>query len=193
VPEPALPFSFDGAADLLALGADVRAEWRADEATWMQAAAQRWAHGRRIADLLREYAARGDHIAIDVAGCTLAGAVVAVGDDRVDLATAVTTVSVRTACTDAFGAVPSPILLRRTRRARAGGSRVPSALVTFRMRLLELEEQGSAVRLGTFAPTPELVGRVIVGADHVVVRAETEVVVPLAWAAYVAAVSECGA
>lgn len=193
VPDPLVADPFPVAADLAGVGARVRAEWRADEEMWMHEAARRWAHGRRIGDVLREYAARGDRVAIAVAGSSFDGMIDAVGDDRVDVTTGSSVVTIRTALADGFGAIATPLCIRRSYRARAGGRRVPSALVTFVGRLRELEECARPVRVGTFVSAVELTGVVVVGADHATVCGSDEVVVPLAWVAYVVAPSGTGA
>jgi len=181
-PNPKPPIATTG--DLAAVGAQLRAEWRADEEMWMREAARRWAHGRRISDRLREYAARGDRVSVEVAGCVFDGAIDVVGDDRIDLLTPVAVVTVHTAASGAFGATPAPIAIRRSRRARTGGSRPPAALVTFTARLREIEASGLRARVGTFLPVGELAGVLVVGADHVTVRGDDEIVVPTAWVAY---------
>ena len=79
------------------------------------------------------------------------------------------------------------------RRARAGGTRLPSALTTFRARLRELEGPTVRVRIGVTFTAEEHVGTLVVGADHVMVVAADEVVVPTAWVAYVVATSDDGA
>jgi hypothetical protein len=160
---------------------------------WTATAAQRWAHARRIDDVVREYAARGDRVSIGVAQRTFEGTVRAVGDDRIDVATGSSTVSVHTAFGDSHRAIRAPITIRRTCRARSGGWRLPSALVTFRARLRELEDASGIVRLGVFLTGVEYVGVIVVGDDHVVVSGDDEVIVPSAWVAYVAADSEVGA
>lgn len=189
VPERLTPPSFEMMPGLAEVGARVRAEWRADEEMWMRETARRWAHARRITDVLREFAARGDRIRVDVAGCTFEGAVGSVGDDRVDVLAAAAMVSIHTATSGSFGATAAPVVIRRSHRALAGGARVPAALVTFTARLRELEASATRVRVGTFLPVPELRGDLVVGADHVVVRADEEIVVPTAWIAYVAGTS----
>lgn len=193
VPEPLMPPSSEAAPELVAVDARVCAEWGADEDLWMREAARRWAHARRLVDLLREFADRGDHVAIDVGGSTFTGEVGAIGDDRVDVVTPVTVVTVHTALSGSFGAIAAPLVIRRSRRARAGGRRIPMALAGFVARLRELEEAGEVVRVGTFLAGSELTGRIVVGVDHVAVRGDDEVVVPTAWTAYVAAISGVGA
>lgn len=190
MPEPLVPLTEHPAGDLAEMGTRIRAAWRGDEAEWAREAARRWAHGRRIADVLVEYGARGDRVAIEVAGCVFDGVVGAVGDDRVDLEVGATCVTVRTAQGATHGATATPIVLRRSARARRGGRRIPPALVTFVARLRELEVDGRAVRLGLLMPPGEITGSLVVGADHVVVRADDEVIVPLAWIAYVVASAE---
>jgi hypothetical protein len=186
VPEPNPTPSIETTADLAAVGAQVRAEWRADETMWMREAARRWAHARRIPDLLREYAARGDRVSVEVAGCTFDGMLDVVGDDRIDLLTPAGVINIHTAVSGSFGAASAPIAIRRSYRARAGGSRVPAALASFAARLRELEASGARVRVGTFLPVGELTGALVVGADHVGVRGDDEIVVPTAWIAYLA-------
>lgn len=184
-----MPLITGPADDLATVGARLRAEWRADESEWMREAARRWTHARRIVDVLVDYAARGDRVSVDVAGCTFEGAVTAVGDDRIDLATGVARVTVRTSLGSPGSGISAPIVVRRTARACRGGRRVPPALVTFAGRLRELEVDERPVRLGLTLPPRELVGVVVVGADHVIVQDVDEVVVPLTWVAYVVASS----
>lgn len=160
---------------------------------WTASAAQRWAHARRIDDVVREYAARGDRVSIGVAERTFEGAVVAIGDDRIDIVTVSSMVSVHTAFADARSAIRAPITIRRTQRARSGGRRLPSALVTFRARLRELEDANGSVRLGVFHTGEEYVGAIVVGDDHVVVSGDDDVIVPSAWVAYVAVEPGAGA
>jgi hypothetical protein len=193
VPEPVAPPSLRLPIGLATLGAEARAEWRADEAMWTATAAQRWAHARRIDDVVREYAARGDRVCIGVADRTFEGAVVAVGDDRIDVATVSGTVSVHTAFADSRSAIRAPITIRRSHRARSGGTRLPAALLTFRARLLELEDGCRSIRLGVFHDGAEHVGALVVGDDHVIVSGDDDVIVPSAWVAYVAAAPGEGA
>jgi hypothetical protein len=171
--------------ELAALGARLRAEWRADEEEWTQAAAQRWAHERRLSDVLREYAARGDRVTIETAGRAFRGTVVAVGDDRVDLDTGGVAVTVRTAFAPGPARMVAPIVVWRSGVARAGGLRLPAALVSFRARLLELEAAGVRVRVGLASNGTELCGRMQVGRDHVLVRSDAEAMLPAGWIAYV--------
>jgi hypothetical protein len=185
MPDPAATRAPRGIPGLTDVTACLRATWRADEDEWMNAAAQRWIHGRSISDVIRDYAAHGDRIAIEAAGRVFEGVVTDLGDDRVDLATRGAAVTVRIALGDALQMSSAPIVVRRSVRARAGGRRLPAALATFRARLLELEASGVAVRIGTFVKERELVGSIVVGRDHVVVRGDGEVVVPTCWVAYV--------
>lgn len=160
---------------------------------WAAAAAQRWTHARRIEDVAREYAARGDRVSVHVAQRTFEGTVIAVGDDRIDVATVTETVTVHTAVAGAASAVRTPFSIQRSRRARSGGCRLPLAAVSFRARLLELEHPDRRVRLGVFLTGVEYVGPIAVGADHVVVGHDVGVLVPAAWIAYVAADPGAGA
>jgi hypothetical protein len=168
------------------IAARARGDRHADEHEWTRAAAQQWAHTRRLPELAREFAARGDGVAVEVAGRRFQGVIVAVGDDRLDLGTASGVVHVRLALGDAHSAPGAPIVLWRASPARAGGVRVPAALVNFRARLLELEAMALPVRLGTTAFPGEISGVITVGWDHVVVHAATETVLPACWIGYVA-------
>jgi len=190
VPEPLVSPITGPADDLATVAASLRADWRADESEWMHEAARRWTHARGMGDVLVDYAARGDRVSIDVAGFTFEGAVTAVGDDRIDLDAHGALVTIRTALGGTGGKVAAPIVVRRTLRARRGGRRVPPALVTFAARLRELEVDARPVRLGLAFPPREMVGEVVVGADHVIVRGIDEAVIPLAWVAYVVASSD---
>lgn len=192
MPEPALPSCVPLPLGLSAFATEARAQWRADEETWRAAAAQRWAHARRIDDVVREYAARGDHVAVHVAQRTFTGVVVRVGVDRIDITTCSRTVSVHTAVGDARGGLPAPLTIRRARRARSGGRRLSSASVSFRARLLELEDPVRSVHLGVFWSGVEFVGPIVVGDDHVVVGGDAGVLIPSGWVAYVVADSDDG-
>ena len=168
------------------LAARLRGELRADEEDWTRAAVQHWAHARSLADLAREYAARGDLVVVDVTGGSFRGVIVAVGDDRLDLATTDAVVHVRLALAESIGAPLAPVALYRAHRAQRGGVRVPTALVTFRARLLELEAAGLPVRVGSSVVGGEFVGCLTVGRDHVVVHGARETVLPACWVSYVA-------
>lgn len=188
-PDHHAALAFAGLADL---AVPLRAEWHADEELWMRAAARRWAHGRGLADVAREYAARGDRVSIHAGTVRFEGQVVAVGTDRVDLATGAGLVTIRLALGDGPGALAAPVTIRRSVAARAGGLRVDAAHTTFRARLLELEEAGVRARLGLLWPEVEFAGWLVVGRDHVVVQGAGEVVVPACWLGY-AVVDDLGA
>lgn len=193
MPEPFPPCRDRTPIGLATLGAEARAEWRADEAMWAAAAAQRWVHARHVEDVVRQYAARGDRVSVRVAQRTFEGTVVAVGEDRIDVATVSDTVSVHTAFAAAGRAVRTPFTIQRSRRSRSGGCRLPTTSVSFRARLLELEGPDRSVRLGAFVSGVEYVGPILVGEDHVVVGHDAPVLVPSAWVAYVAADPGVGA
>jgi hypothetical protein len=167
------------------MGARLRADLRADEDDWTRAAVQYWTHARTLADVAREFAARGDDVVVDTAGRSFRGVIVAVGDDRLDLATSDAMVHVRLALAEAIGAPLAPLALYRSARARRGGVRPPAALVTFRARLLELEIAGQPVRVGSSVVGGEFTGCLTVGRDHVVVHGPRETVLPVCWLSYV--------
>ncbi len=176
------------------LGARLRGELRTDEEDWTRAAAQHWAHARTLADLAREFAARGDEVVVDTAACSFRGVIVAVGADRVDLQTADGVVHLRLALAESVGSPLAPFALYRVARARRGGVRPPAALVTFRARLLELELAGVPVRVGSSIGGVEFAGCLTVGRDHVVVHGARDTVLPVCWVSYVAAAGvDCAA
>ena len=168
------------------MAARLRAELRADEEDWTRAAAEHWAHARMLADLAREYAARGDEVLVETSARTFRGVILAVGVDRVDLETADAAVCLRLALSDSVGAPLSPFALHRVARARRGGVRPPATPLTFRGRLLELEIAGVPVRVGASVGGSEFAGCVTVGRDHVVVHSARETVLPVCWVSYVA-------
>lgn len=175
----------DTPTGLTDLSARLRAERHRDEDDWTRAAVQQWAHGRRLADFVRELAGRGDRVAIEVAHRSFHGEVVAVGDDRLDLRTVSGVVTIRLALGDGHSAPLAPIVVTRLVPALRGGVRPPSALVTFRARLLELEAEGSPVRIGSLLLDDECRGRITVGSDHVLVHELTEIAIPVSWVGYV--------
>jgi hypothetical protein len=167
------------------MAARVRADLRADEDDWTRAAVQYWTHARTLADVAREFAARGDDVVVETAGRSFRGVITAVGDDRLDLATHDGTVHVRLALAESIGAPLAPLALYRAARARRGGVRPPAALVTFRARLLELEIAGLPVRIGSSVVGGEFTGCLTVGRDHVVVHGPRDTVLPVCWVSYV--------
>jgi len=147
-------------ADLGAAAA-VRAEWRADEEEWTQAAIERWQHDRTVHDLMLECMHRGDTLLVELPHATLTGVLRGVGDDFVAL-------------DSPGGRVDVPVdaravVFRVAEPARAGGTR-GAAVTTFRMRLYELEADAGTVEVGTASSAVTLTGRLQVGRDHVVVR-----------------------
>ena len=168
------------------MAAHLRAEVRADEEDWTRAAVQHWAHARTLADLAREFAARGDGVVVETTGRSFRGVIVAVGPARGDRATRGAVGHLRLALAEAVGSPLAPFALYRADRARRGGVRPPAALVTFRARLLELEAAGIPVRVGSSVIGGELTGCLTVGRDHVVVHGARETVLPVCWVSYVA-------
>jgi len=168
------------------MAARLRAELRHDEDGWTRAAAEHWAHARTLADLAREYAARGDEVVVETAARTFRGVILAVGVDCVDLSNAEGIVHLRVALAESVGSTLAPFALCRTARARRGGVRPSATPVTFRARLLELEIAGVPVRVGATIGGAEFAGCVTVGRDHVVVHGARETVLPLCWVSYVA-------
>src|SRR5689334_6297591 len=108
------------------MAARLRADLRADEDDWTRAAVQYWTHAHTLADLAREFAARGDDVIVETAGRSFRGVIVAVGDDRLDLAAGDCVVHVRLALAESIGAPLAPLALFRAAPARRGGVRPPA-------------------------------------------------------------------
>jgi hypothetical protein len=151
-------------AELRAAGAAVRAEWRADEEEWTRAALEAWEHERTLVDIARECMHRGDTIAIAVSGHAFTGAVVAVGDDVVRVATVSGSVDVNLDVDGGF-------MLRSVVAANAGGTRGDNTVATFRARLLELERRHQRVEVGVVMRADTMVGVLRVGRGQVSVEA----------------------
>lgn len=159
-PDAALPGAGD--PELVAAGAAFRAELRADAAEWEQLAATDWLRRRSLADAARELLARGDRVAVRVAGRVAHGEVVHVGDDL--------------ACVDTPGGVvdvhlDGPAVWQVVQRVRAGGRAATPGARRFAARLAEHEAAGAPVCLVTSDGT-EAVGVIAaVAGDHVVLDA----------------------
>jgi hypothetical protein len=161
--------------------AAARAEWRADEEAWTRAAAEQWRHNRTMRDVLRDSMHRGDRLELVLPSITFAGAVAAVGDDVVVL-------DAIDGLIDVNVAAQMPFLVRVLERAHTGGTR-GMPVTTLRARALELETDGSEVRVGCSTLPSVLEGRVQVGRDHlgVVDRDGGEIVVPFGVVAWIGA------
>jgi len=159
--------------ELLAAGAELRQEWRADEEMWTRAAETRWRRSRTLADVACALASRGDAVVVHALGITLVGQIAAVGRDVLVLTTADGVIDVVT------GAVT---LVRVTARGAGHGRRPP--LVSLRARLVEREE--SRVRTLVAAATSSATGTLRVGAEHLEVDdAGTAIFVPFTAIAFV--------
>jgi hypothetical protein len=134
----------------------VRAEWRAEEEAWSRAALERWEHGRRLADVVRDAMQRGDAVSFAFASSTWSGVVVAVADDVVCVDTGVARVAIRLTSS-------APFVLRMRADDRADRGARGAALTTFLARLRELD--GTEVCIGTSNATLE--GAMRVGHDQV--------------------------
>jgi hypothetical protein len=153
-------------AGLRATAAEVRAEWRAEEAEWTRAALERFEHARTLVDVLRAAMHRGDEVLLGPPSEALRGVVVHVGDDWCRLQTAAGACDVPLA--------PQTPVVRVVERARQGGvTGSRSAPATWRARLLEHEAAGRPCAVGV-GGGEVVVGSLRVGADHVVVRGQPE-------------------
>jgi hypothetical protein len=146
--------------DLNAAAAAARAEWRAEEASWAQAAFERWHHDRTLLDVARDCMHRGDIVSLRAGSHTFTGVIVAVGDDFVRIHAAGSAVDVHFA----LGNVGA---LRVIDRAHAGGARGHADVLQFRARLLQLEMLDAVVELGIAGSEVAFSGWLAVGRDHV--------------------------
>lgn len=148
--------------DLAAAGAAYRAELRAEAAAYEELAAKDRLRGRTLADVAAEALARGDVVAVAVAGRTFTGSVTYAAGDLLCLRTAAgDEVDVR---------LGGDVALRVVRPVRAGGCTRPPGPSGFAARLAEHEAAGTLLEIGTRTPASGLVGRVdAVAVDHVVV------------------------
>jgi len=145
---------FDG-SDLGAAAA-ARAEWRAEEESWIRAAHERWEHGRSLVDVVRDCMHRGDRVTFVLSSTTVAGAVVAVGTDVARVATVEGAVDVAISSA-------SPVVVR-VAPGRNPGTRGDGTVTTFAARLRELD--GAVVDVAA-NDGDELRGRLRRGRDHV--------------------------
>lgn len=148
--------------DLAAAGAAYRAERRAEAAAYEELAARDRLRGRDLADVAAEALARGDVVAVAVAGRTFTGTVTYAAGDLACVRTTVgDDVDVR------LGGV---VAVRVVQPVRSGGrSRAPGP-AGFAARLGEHEAAGTLLEIGAAVPEAGLVGRIqAVAVDHVVV------------------------
>jgi hypothetical protein len=139
-------------------GGAARADWRAEEERWAQAAFEAWEHRRSLVDVARDSMHRGDAVAVVVCGHTFTGMLVATNRDHLALRTPGGRVDLRVQPTSA-------LVLRVVATARSGGTRGDEGTTTFRARLLELEASRARVEVGGGGTV--LSGTLRVGGDHV--------------------------
>ncbi len=165
--------------DLTGVGAEMRAEWRAEQEDATVDAAAQWRHGRTMEDWLGERMHAGDRVAVIVGDQRFAGYVEETSDDLLAIRAAYGRVDVHL--------VPGlPIFVEIYDHATSGGSRARSRR-TFRDALLERDGRDDQ-SIGCFHDFEGLDGTVYVGKDFVSVVAKlgAETVVPLqsvVWAA----------
>jgi hypothetical protein len=160
------------------MAASLRSVWRSEAEAAEADALEAYRHARTVPELLRDVAARGARVVVIAGGRRFTGEIIAVSDDllsldasgrRVDLVIDASHPSV-------VDVMPSS----------APGAVAPRAPTSLRARLFEVEAAGSRHEVGV--RTGEAVtGRLIVGADHVVVDDGdgVEHVVPLGALAFV--------
>ncbi len=148
-------------AGLRARAAELRAEWRAEEEEWSRAALESFEHSRTLLDVLRALMHRGDGVLLGTGPDALRGVVVHVGDDWCLLDTPGRAVGVP------VGRV-APVVRVVDRSRRGGTTGVRTAPTTWRALLFE-HEMGRDPCVVAVAGGERLVGRLRVGADHVIV------------------------
>ena len=161
-----------------ATGSDLREQWRLEEEEYTRAAEQHWSHRRTMRDIATELMHRGDTVAMTIATVTFTGAVVAVGNDYLQLATSSGIVDVRV--TDV------PTAVRVVERRPVGGCRIAPGSPTFRARLLEREIEGGEVVVGSWCSAEHHRGAIRVGRDQVrITGTETDAYLAMSWIAWV--------
>jgi hypothetical protein len=167
--------------DLGPVGAAMRAEWRAEQDAAARDAAEHWQQRRTLHDRLVEHQHRGDRIAVTVAGHRVAGVPEMVGADVLALRTCAGVVDVHLCDT-------VPMWFEVLETATAAGIAPGRSEARFRDRLLG-RSTSADLTTGTVFDPDGLDGRLVVGADHVVIvaAAGAQAVVPLAHVAWVGA------
>ncbi len=138
-----------------------RAQWRAEQEAAIGDAAEAFFHARCLLDLLNGYMRNGDRVALSVGPHKSSGDLVEVargyvamrlvGSTRVDF--------------QLLAEMPYQLSVQQRNASQARGHEMTRG--SFRARLLELESLGTEVTLGTMLSSEQLVGRLRVGADHV--------------------------
>jgi hypothetical protein len=165
--------------DLGAVGAEMRAQWRAETEAATDDAIQQWRHSRRLDDWLGERMHAGDRIACTVLNQRFSGMVEEIGDDVVGIRAAFGRVEVHRA--------PGiPIFIEIDQHATSGGERATSRR-TLRDALIAHDGHDD-MSIGTLHEPQGLDGTLYVGQDFisVVTRMGAETVVPLEFIAWIA-------
>jgi hypothetical protein len=161
--------------------ATAREEWRAEQESLAEDAAQARHHGRRLGDVLVDALRNGDRVAVSVGGHHLVGFVVDVSDDLLALRTiAGSRNDVR---------LDPHVAISVSLRDRAAGQPRTGEIErrTFRSRLLEHEAARTELVVASTLSPDLLEGRVAAAADHVrVVGRANETLLSLAALVYVA-------
>jgi hypothetical protein len=166
--------------DLQGVGAEMRAEWRAETEAATGDAAEHWRHSRTWVDWLALRANAGDRVAVNIGEQRFAGLVEETGSDLIALRALFGRVDIHVA--------PGlPLTITLVDHPTAGGER-PGTGRTFRDALLERDGHED-VTVGTLHDDEGLDGTLYVGADFVSIVAKrgAETVVPLGYVTWASA------
>jgi hypothetical protein len=156
---PGIEPSDDFGAPFAGLGGSAREDWRAEEESYIRAAAEQWAHRRSLADRARDWVHRGDELAVVTGPARFIGVAVAAGPDLL---------SIRTTA----GRVDLPLpscAVTVVAAAHHPGRPASAAAISWRARMLEHETARHEVAVGRRDGAADLRGRLVVGHDHVIV------------------------
>jgi hypothetical protein len=165
--------------DLGNVGAEMRAEWRAETESATDDAAAQWRHSRRLEDWLTERMHAGDRVAVAVLNQRFSGHIEEVGEDLIGVRAVFGRI-------DVHHAPGIPLFVEMEQHATAGGERNDTRR-SFHQALAARDGRDD-LSVGTVHEPDGLDGTLYVGQNFlsVVTRMGAETVVPLASVAWVA-------
>ncbi len=166
--------------DLTGVAGEMRAQWRAEQASAAADAAAQWRHHRSVADWLRDRMHAGDRVGVTLAAAEFVGRVEEVGDDFLALRGPDGRVEIQIA-------TAVPIAFSVVEHATSGGTR---SVMRRAFRDVLSERDGRVgMRVGTTLRPEGIDGTLLVGRDLVTIVAadSRETLVPIAHVAWVTA------